>query len=244
MVITRIPAPRGRRKNQDSLTREQICAAALVLLRDKGIDGFSVRDLAKSLNVYPTAIYWHMATRNDLLAEVAAYALRDMTPPPGEASWQQWLRELFIRYRKAIRENPAVAPLIGARIVSNGGVGPDLIEAIFGALANAGFRADDILDAFNVVIAAKVGFVTLEFAPQPEDSLKWRQAMQQRIHAVDAKQHPLLAHYLPQFANRAFMLRWDNGSTAPLDRSFDTYVDVVIEGLSAMLSRTTGLGQT
>ena len=231
------PKSRGRPKSGVALTREQIASAALNVLSEKGIDAFSVRDLAKSMEIYPTAIYHHMATKNDLLAEVVIYALRDLEPPPHGQSWQSWLRELFVRYRKAVQAYPAVAPLVGARIVSNAGVGPDLIEHILAILTEAGFDGDNIVDAFNVVIATKVGFVTLELATQPEDVNDFQEMMKIRVNTVNVGTHPLIARLLPKLANRAFMLRWENGTTMPLDQSFEAYVDVVIFGLERLLEQ-------
>ena len=124
--MTKVAKARGRRPSDVALTREQIVTAALDILTVKGIEAFSVRDLAKVLGVYPAAIYHHISTKNELLSEVVAFALRELEPPSEGGSWQEWLRQLFIRYRAAVQQTPAVATLIGARIVSNGGVGPDL----------------------------------------------------------------------------------------------------------------------
>lgn len=228
---------RGRRASESALTRDQISAAALDLLTQRGIDAFSIRDLANALGVYPTAVYHHMATKNDLLADVVSFALRDLQPPPDEQSWQKWFRELFFRYRRALQAYPAIAPLIGARIVSNAGVGPDLIESILGKLAEAGFQDNGIVEAFNTVIATKVGFVTLELAPQPDEVADFKDMMRARINTVNVSTHPLTARLLPLLSNRAFMLRWENGTVVPLDSSFTMYVDVVISGLEQAISR-------
>ena len=230
-----VKSNRGRRKSSVALTREQIASAALTLLSERGIDAFSVRDLAKSLGVYPTAIYHHMATKNDLLAEVVAYALKDMEPPPQGQDWQTWFRELFYRYRSAVQAHPSVAPLIGARLVSNAGVGSDLIEHILTKLVEAGFSEDaNIVEAFNVVIAAKVGFVTLELAPQPDELEDFEDMMRVRVNTVNVASYPLMARLLPLLANSAFMMRWENGVRRPMDDSFKAYVDVVIFGLERL----------
>lgn len=236
-------SPRGRRRAEDSLTREQIVSVALVLLGKKGLDAFSVRDLAKSLGVYPAAVYWHFSNRSEIYAEVVRHALRDMTPPPVNRDWKAWLRALFIRYRKAVHAHPILAPLLGAKMVSNAGVSPEFIERILGVLADAGFDETNIVEAFNVVIAAKVGFVTLELAPAPEDVPDWEETMKTRINTVNVAEFPLVARYLPKLSNRAFTLRWQNGTKAPLDRSFEAYVDVVIEGLESLLHQNTTRGR-
>ena len=233
--MTKVAKARGRRPSDVALTREQIVTAALDILTVKGIEALSVRDLAKVLGVYPAAIYHHISTKNELLSEVVAFALRELEPPSEGGSWQDWLRQLFIRYRAAVQQTPAVATLIGARIVSNGGVGPDLIEHILATLIRAGFDERNIVQAFNVVIAAKVGFVTLEFASLPDEADEFREMMRSRINTVNVESTPLLARYLPLLSNKAFMLRWDGGDVAPLDESFEAYTSVVLHGLETML---------
>lgn len=239
MVKASVSTPaRGRRRAEDSLTREQIVSVALLLLGQKGLDAFSVRDLAKSLGVYPAAIYWHFSNRSEIYAEVVRYALRDMTPPSANRDWKAWLRALFVRYRRAVHAHPILAPLLGAKMVSNAGVSPEFIERILGVLNDAGFDETNIVEAFNVVIAAKVGFVTLELAPAPEDVPDWEETMKTRINTVNVAEYPLVARYLPKLSNRAFTLRWQSGTKAPMDRSFEAYVDVVIAGLESLLGQS------
>ena len=49
--MTKVAKARGRRPSDVALTREQIVTAALDILTVKGIEAFSVRDLAKVLGV-------------------------------------------------------------------------------------------------------------------------------------------------------------------------------------------------
>lgn len=225
---------RGRKPGgaADALTKDRIVAAALRLLDERGLASFSVRDLAKELGVYPAAIYWHVTSRNKLLAEMVAHVLRDVAPPGSATPWQHWLRELFRRYRAAVRRHPNIAPLVGAQLVSNASLDLGLIERMLAVLTEAGFQGTRLVEAFSVVVAAQVGFVTLEFAPLPTDGVaEWQEGMQALVHSADRQRYPLLARNLPDMANRSFALRWENGTTVPMDRSFEAYVDTVIAGL-------------
>jgi AcrR family transcriptional regulator len=234
------PARRGRPPADagNALTRERIVATALRLLDESGLAEFSVRDVAKALGVYPAAIYWHVPTRNALLAEMVAHVLRDLDPGRTDGGWQDWLRALFIGYRRAVRRHPNIAPLIGAQLVSNASLDFDLIERMLEVLRGAGFRDQNLIAAFNVVVAAQVGFVTLEFAPLPaEDPGGWAADMRRLIGSVSAERHPLLAAHLPRMANRSFHVRWQNGTEVSLDAYFEAYVDTVIKGLEGLSAR-------
>lgn len=228
------PRRRGRRAggSPDALTRAVIVTAALRMIDEHGLDAFSVRDLARSLGVYPASIYWHVRSRNQLLADIVAHVLRDVAPDRPHPAWQDWIRDLFHRYRLAIRAHPAVAPLIGAQLVSNASLDFGLIERMLEVLAAAGFHGVRLVDAFSVVTAAQVGFVTLEFAPVPRDSpAEWTEGMRSLVQSADTASLPMLRRHLPRMANRSFTLRWENGVTAPMDRAFDLYVETVVAGL-------------
>ena len=227
--------PRALSK-QKGLTEERIVAAALQLIDQTGLSGFSLRDVARSLHVYPTAIYWYVKSRDELLGRVVAYATRDVAPPSVNADWKAWLRELCHRYRRAIQKHPNIAPLIGSQLRSNAGIRADLIGCVLSALVAAGFADEQMVEAYNVVIGALVGFVSQELAAVPsENPSKWAEAHRKRISTLDVMEHPVLARYLPRLANKAFIVRWSNGTAVPLDTSFDLFVDVILLGLEQKL---------
>jgi len=227
--------PRGRRKASDRLTTDQIAAGALELLIEEGVENFSVRSLAKRLGVGTATIYWHMETRNDLLVTALAYALKDFSPPAPRDDWQSWFRELFDRFRGFIQNHRGVAKIFGLRLVANAAIDRHLIESILATLTRAGFDERNITEAFNIVWVTMVGFVTMELAPEPETSPEWEDKMRERVNTVNVDKYPCIARHLSRLSNQAFTLRWENGSTAPLDASFKAYVDVVLLGLEGML---------
>jgi AcrR family transcriptional regulator len=234
----------------ETLSKDRVVATALSIIDREGMDAFSMRGLAQALGVYPTAVYWYVANRNALLAEVVAHALRDVVPPEDVAQdlgsqdlggqdlgdWTVWLKELFRRYRKAVRCHPNLAALMGAQMVSNAGVSATLVESILTVLSSAGFKNEQLVQAFNSVVAVMTGFVTIEFATAPtEDRDRWADELKRAIHAVDAREHPVLARNLPRLANRAFIVRWQNGTEVPFDDSFEIYIDVAVKGLKQLL---------
>ena len=232
---------RARKKSSASkpdkgLTEERVIAAALQLIDKSGLSGFSLRDVARSLNVYPTAIYWYVESKDELLGHVVGYATRDVAPPAANADWKAWLREMCHRYRRAVQKHPNIAPLIGSQLLSNGGIRTDVIDGLLFVLLAAGFTEEQLVDAYNVVIGSLVGFISQELAELPaENSIKWAEAHRKRVATMDVMERPTLARYLPKLANKAFIVRWSNGSQVPLDSSFDLYVDVLVLGLEQKL---------
>lgn len=231
--------PKKRKKQADTpgLTKESIVDAAVKLIDTADLESFSMRNLAKELGVYPTAIYWHIPSRNAVIAEVITRVLIGIVPKD-EQDWKLWLKQLFRNYRQAIQAHPNVAPLIGVQLVSNASVDLNMIESILETLSKAGFADADLPATYNAVIATMVGFTTQEFAMVPkEEAEEWANGMQQVVSSVDGSQYPLLARNIDAFSNKAFILRWQNGAESPLDSGFEAFIDAVVEGFDARLIR-------
>ncbi len=228
------------RPTNSTITRELIVEVALAQIDRVGIHAFSMRDVARSLDVYPSTIYWHLASKDALLAEVSNLVMAGVVPPRGEGDWRAWMRKLFNRYRKSVRKHPNVAQLIGAQLASNGALSTDLIEGVIQALLEAGATEANLREAYNCVISAMMGFMTMELAPLPTDDPEgWATALEGRVRSIDPLANPTLVRYLPLLANRAFILRWQNGTDVPLNSSFDAHVEIFLSGLEVFLGRET-----
>jgi len=183
-------------------------------------------------------VHWHVSTREALLAEVAAIVMAEVAPPPGKLAWKDWIAELFRRCRAAVRRHPNVAQLLGAQLVSNGSLPMALVEGVLAALTEAGFEGEPLLEAYNCVIAAMLGFLTMEFSPLPADNTQaWAEELRERVHTIRPLDHPVLTRNLPLLANKAFIVRWDNGTAVPLDGSFERHIQITIDGLEAFARR-------
>jgi|GEM_PF-250064 len=224
-------------QNAAALSKQRIVVAALEQIDRNGVMGFSLRDVARSLGVYPAAIYWHVATRDDLLASVVEFVTGDMAPVPQTLPWQDWMRELFRRCRAVVQAHPNIGMLLGGHLVANASLNPVLIDRILAVLVAAGCADEHIVQRYNAVIAAMVGFATLEFAGLPTDAPEaWTAQLQKKTHEIRALEYPTLARYLPVMANRAFIVRWQNGVEAPMQDSFETYVELFVSGLEKALA--------
>jgi AcrR family transcriptional regulator len=231
---------RGRSARDQGLSRERVVEAALALIDAKGYASFSLRDVARELGVYPTAIYWHVPSRDELLVEVIAVALGDLVPPALPAArWRDWLKELFNRYRNAVARHPNIAPLLGSQIISNASMNPVMVEAVLQTLLTAGFRPEDLIHVYNTVITAMVGFVTLEFASHGADERDaWEGKLRTRFEELDPNAFPVLTSNVKRLSNQAFIVRWKGGTNPSLKQSHERYIDVVLDGLQRQLPGT------
>jgi TetR/AcrR family tetracycline transcriptional repressor len=59
------------------LSRDKVVDAALSILRDHGLAALSMRQVAATLGVQPSALYWHVESKQELLAQLAERILAD-----------------------------------------------------------------------------------------------------------------------------------------------------------------------
>lgn len=218
---------------RDSLTPERIIDAALQELDERGLAAFSMRNVAARLGVYPTAIYWHVRSRDALLAGIVGRIVQLVEPAHG-LPWQRYLRALFGSYRASIKRHPHASPLVGAHLIGNSSIPLSFVEGLLQKLSEAGFEGLTLVWAYNTVVAALVGFVTQEFATVPDERDAWRAEVRGRLSRGNLSSYPVLRDNLKLLANKAFVLRWQSGAQSALDQSFDLYVDVIVAGLERM----------
>ena len=95
------------------ISREQILVEARSMLRQGGIAGLSIRQLALVLGTVPTALYNHFGSKEDLLNTVAEIALADIAfAPPASTSWLESLRQWLEATRHTFQEKPELLVLI------------------------------------------------------------------------------------------------------------------------------------
>src|SRR5271170_5158231 len=96
------------------LDRESVVITALRLLNREGLEGLTLRRLAKELRVQAPALYWHFKNKQELLDEMATQVFRDgfkdLGLPEKGLSWRDWCRHLatterqtLLRYRDGAR---------------------------------------------------------------------------------------------------------------------------------------------
>ncbi len=94
-----MPRRRRGRPSQLVLTRERILATTLDLLERDGLDGLTIRAVARTLRVDPMALYHYFPDKHALLAAAAAHAYAGLDPTAGtRGSWRQRLESLAIAY--------------------------------------------------------------------------------------------------------------------------------------------------
>ena len=104
--------------------RDALLIAARELLESDGVEGLSLRALAKATGVTQAAPYSHFRDKDDLLAAIAEegfqrLALQMAEDATGAASTRQRLERLMVSYIRFARENKALFQIMFGRELSD-----------------------------------------------------------------------------------------------------------------------------
>lgn len=108
MVLMAAKSQRTERRS-DSLSRERIVDAAIEILDADGANGLTFRTLASRLATGSGAIYWHIASKDDLrVAATDAVIARAMTDAGSTAAPLEAIRTIAVGVFDAIESHPWV----------------------------------------------------------------------------------------------------------------------------------------
>jgi AcrR family transcriptional regulator len=151
------------------LDRKRVADTALKLLNEGGLEGLTLRAIAKELDVKAPALYWHFKDKQALLDEMATEMYRRMTeaaPADPDATWQERLLTANRALRAAL-----LSYRDGARVFSGSRFTGTLhaveMEKTLRLFTDAGFTLAQAVRAATTAYLYTLGFVTEEQGVQP-----------------------------------------------------------------------------
>ncbi|MEU1041786.1 TetR/AcrR family transcriptional regulator C-terminal domain-containing protein [Streptomyces sp. NPDC005551] len=151
------------------LDKRLVTDTALRLLNEVGLDGLTLRAIAKELDVQAPALYWHVKNKQALLDEMATEMYRRMVAgarPAPDGSWQ----ERLLAANRALRRS-LLGYRDGAKVFSGSRfTGTDhavQMEEHLRAFLDAGFDLPQAVRAITTAYLFTLGFVTEEQGVQP-----------------------------------------------------------------------------
>ncbi|MEV7182655.1 TetR/AcrR family transcriptional regulator C-terminal domain-containing protein [Kitasatospora sp. NPDC093102] len=225
-----------RRREQPTLSREQIVAEAFALLDSDGIEALSMRKLAARLNAGATSLYTHVANKDELLALVVDQVFGTLPLTEAEGSedpevWRAKVMECAESVRAAIMRHPWMVSVIGD--VGMVYLGPNwmrLSEAQLAVMETAGFEIGEANDAMSAVMGYTIGTASVEaswvasLARSGQDEEEWmNQLLPTVIEAT--KEFPRL--------HRLYTTEVPDEVAAGRDSSFARGINVILDGIEA-----------
>lgn len=139
---------RAGRPSAALLDQAGITAAALALIGKKGYDGLTMAALARQLDVAPSALYNHVASKRDvlLLVEDHLAALVDVSGF-GAGPWEDAVRTWAWSYRDVFAQHTPLIPVIAVLPVTDAPQTLAMYETVSAGFLAAGFPEERIVSA-------------------------------------------------------------------------------------------------
>src|SRR6476646_693189 len=160
------------------ITRDVVLAAALELIDRDGVDGLSMRRLARVLGRDPMILNRHPPNKRALPDGVAERVLAQLKVDPADPDWTAQLRAVARGYRALALAHPKVVPLLVTRPLATplglrppGTLRP--LEDILALLTRAGFSGPDALHIYRALFGFLHGHVLnelQELVENPDES--------------------------------------------------------------------------
>ncbi|MDP9887459.1 TetR/AcrR family transcriptional regulator [Pseudarthrobacter enclensis] len=139
---------RAGRPSAAVLDKSGITAAALELASRKGYEGLTMAALAKVLDVAPSALYNHVASKQDvlLLVEDHLMSLVDVSAFAA-GNWEDAVRTWAWSYRNVFAEHTPLIPVIAVLPVTDAPQTLAMYETVSKGFSDAGFPQERIVPA-------------------------------------------------------------------------------------------------
>ncbi|WP_224364510.1 TetR/AcrR family transcriptional regulator C-terminal domain-containing protein [Hyalangium versicolor] len=208
------------------LDTELVVRTALQLLNEVGLEGLSLRRIAKELDVQAPALYWHFKSKQDLLDEMATTMLRDFVTATGQPDpkqpWDEWMMDLGRNLHQMLLGYRDGAKVFSGTHLTDSTL-YEALEFVLRKLTGAGFSLRDAVQGYNITYSYTIGFTIEEQAVHPRPGERDSQYDEaQRASRIDAEKFPLaLAAGKEMFTG--------------FDERFEQGLRVIIAGLAPLL---------
>ncbi|MEX3504927.1 TetR/AcrR family transcriptional regulator [Corynebacterium sp. LK2510] len=138
-------ASTGRRAG---LTQDRVIDAALSLSEEVGIDGWSIRDITKSLGVVPSVVYHYFHNKEALCDAVVDRIWASIQLPDEDKEWREWFTEMVHQIRAVLLRYYGVTDRLARGKFTEGAL--PVLDASYRKLEQAGF-GDQIALVYTII---------------------------------------------------------------------------------------------
>ena len=131
------------------LTIDEIVTAAVSLIRQHGIGGMSMRQLASVLGVTPMAIYYHVKNKEALLDLATDRIMQSAAPADQDKGWKDRIKTLILDLQHLYHDYPGLARYAADHMSSLAAL--RYIEMIMQIFQEAGFEGPAAAKAMTLI---------------------------------------------------------------------------------------------
>lgn len=216
------PGARGRPR-RPMLTLETVIEAAARVLQRDGYDGLTMRAIADDLGVQAPALYWYVATKEELETRLYEHLMGDLRVTFPQGDWRETLRSVARQYRAHMRRFRDLTHLVPHRYFHLGQETLSMLDDGLGMLRAAGLSDRDAAYAQNTLLSYVVLYVAGEAgAPEPGSA---RALLADDLAALEPGEYPNVVALGEHLAAQ------------DRDGRFEFGLDCLISGLEAIAAR-------
>ncbi|MGI5241610.1 TetR/AcrR family transcriptional regulator [Dactylosporangium sp. CA-139066] len=214
------------------LTRDQIVQTAVALLDDEGLEGLNMRALGKRLNSAATAVYWHVGSKENLIALAADGLWSELPlPDPSAVGWRRAATEMATSLHTMLTQHPWLVQAFGSYVLFGAGKArhDDHSLAVFEAAGFEGLAADRASAAvFTFVLGNALGAAAAASLPK---RLRRDGGDAEALLAEAMTQAREVASRFPRLRARLETASADYASSP--DGTFTTGLNALLDGLES-----------
>lgn len=235
-------APRGRQNVRPKLSRAEIVDAAIAIADAEGAEALSMRRIAQVLRAGTMSLYWHVASKEQLLDLMRDMLMAEVVVPEPSGDWRADLRGLAVSTRAMLSRHRWLMDFVGGRPP----LGPTTLrslEASLAILAVLDLKLGTEFEILTTVNTYVVGAVLREAqeirTEQAEsaaresslsDEMSERRAWRDRLAATGM--FPLVVSFLDSGV--------DPDAAETRDARFELGLDCILDGIAIRLGKLNG----
>lgn len=147
-------------------TRDDVVAAAIVILERDGLDALSLRAVARDLGAHLNSVNWHVKTKHGLIGLMADAIIGSVSLDDLPSNPLPRVAELILRYRRALLAHRDGGRLVAGTFTAEGGT-LRVAEALIEGLLAADFTVEDAARGCWALVYFTLG-LTQEEQTRPE----------------------------------------------------------------------------
>jgi AcrR family transcriptional regulator len=221
---------------RDTLTADRIVAAAIDLLDAEGLDGLNMRSLGARLGSAPTAVYWHVENKDNLVRLAADAVWNEIELPDlSQTDWRGAATALATGLHEMLNRHPWLGQAFGSYLLYGAGKArfDDHSLAVYEKAGFAGMDADQAAATVFIYILG------CALAPAAELSLT-RRLSQEGVNAEQVLADTMakgveIAKQFPRLRQRLNDASAQHYAEAPGD-PFRFGLTAILDGLQARLA--------
>lgn len=230
------------KKYRTGITVEQIVDAAVALTRQRGLYGWSIRDLVAEVGTSPSVVYHRVGGRDALCRRVVSRVLGQIPYESPRAAgsggdtddWREWFRATFFPMRPVLTQYPGVAKwiLMHGRVISENVEG---FDAEMDRLHRAGFGEDTAL-VFALIFNAAMTSIMMsdERMAHEDDDPRDHARIIDELRTTQGRAVEEMTAFIAPLAGDS------DAALAARDAYYRIMIDTVLDGLEQRRIRITG----